>query len=268
MQSTLFDLTGKTAIVTGGSMGIGQRLVNGLAEHGANVVIGDIDQKLAEKVAGEVEAHGGKALAIKTDVCNPDDVDRLVLATTQQFGAVDILVNNVGGTGGGSGLTETLPLERWRRTMDLTVTSAFLCSQRVGRVMIGQNRGKIINIASVYGLVGQDSSLYDLRPDGLPSESLDYAAGKGAIVNMTRALAVYWARYGINVNAVAPGMVKTERLGASISAEAWERLSRRTPLKRPAKPEDMAGAVIYLSSPAADFVTGHILVVDGGWQAW
>lgn len=266
MPSSLFDLTGKVAIVTGGGMGIGRRLAHGLADSGANVVIADIKHDLTESVAQEVEERGVRALAIQTDVCDPADVDRLVQTAVDHFGTVDILVNNAGGGGGGP--TTTLSLDAWHFTMDLTVTSAFLCSQRVGRVMIEKQSGKIINVASVYGFVGQDSRLYDRLPNGELTESLAYAAGKGAIVNMTRSLAVYWARYNINVNAIAPGMVKTERLSEQISAETWDRLSQRTPLNRPAKPQDMAGAVIYLASPAADFVTGEIIAVDGGWLAW
>lgn len=266
MTTSMFDLSGKVAIVTGAAMGIGQRLARGLAERGANIVIADIASDQAEEVAGEIKARGGKALAITASAIDSNDVDRLVETTIQHYGTLDILVNNAGG--GRAGSTATLSLEDWHFTMDLCVTSAFLCSQRAGRVMIEKRAGKIINVASVYGFVGQDSSLYDLRPDGQLTESLAYAAGKGAIVNMTRSLAVYWARYNINVNAIAPGMVKTEQLAGSISTEAWDRLSQRTPLKRPAKPEDMEGAVIYLASPASDFVTGQILAVDGGWLAW
>lgn len=266
MTISMFDLTGRVAIVTGGAMGIGQRLAMGLAEHGASVVIADLALAEAEAGASAIESQGGRAIAVQANVCDEDDVERLVGTTVAQFGSVDILVNNAGGGRGGP--TVDLSLDDWRFTMDLCVTSAFLCSQRAGRVMIENGGGKIINVASVYGFVGQDSSLYDLRPDGQLTESVAYAAGKGAIVNMTRSLAVYWARHNINVNAIAPGMVRTERLAGSISAEAWDRLSQRTPLKRPAKPEDMQGAVIYLASPASDFVTGQTLAVDGGWLAW
>jgi gluconate 5-dehydrogenase len=264
----LFDLTGRVAVVTGGAQGIGRRLAQGLAEHGANVVIADVAGDLAEQAAGQIEALGAKALPVTTDVTVPDDVDRLVETTVRRFGTIDILCNNAGGSGGKSGPAETLPLEYWNHTFALTITSAFLCSQRAGRVMIAKRYGKIINTASVYGLVGHDPSLYGPGPDGEPRESLAYGAAKGAVVNFTRALAVYWARHNITVNAIAPGMVKTERLGVSHNTQVWDRLANRTPLKRPARPEDMTGAVVYLASPAADFVTGQILVVDGGWTIW
>ena len=262
----MFNLTGKVAIVTGGGTGIGRQLIQGLSEHGANVVIADIDADTSQRAADDINGQGGSAIEVRTDVCDKDNVDLLVKETISHFGKVDILVNNAGGGGGGP--TATLPLEAWHFTMNLTVTSAFLCSQRAGREMIDKGGGRIINVASVYGFVGQDFRLYDRRPDGQPTEALAYAAGKGAIVNMTRALAVYWARYGINVNAIAPGMVRTERLAEQISQETWERLSDRTPLGRPGRPQDMAGAVVFLSSPAAAFVTGETIAVDGGWLAW
>jgi NAD(P)-dependent dehydrogenase (short-subunit alcohol dehydrogenase family) len=264
----LFDLSGRVAIVTGGAQGIGRSLAQGLAEHGADVAIADVEGGLAEQAASEIEALGVKALPVAADVTAPDEVDRMVEATVRRFGRIDILCNNAGGSGGKGGRAESLPLEYWNHTFALTVTSAFLCSQRAGRVMIERRYGRIINTASVYGLVGHDPSLYEPGPDGQPRESLAYAAAKGAMVNFTRALAVYWARHNVNVNAIAPGMVRTERLGVSHSAETWQRLAERTPLKRPGRPEDMIGAVIYLASPAADFVTGQILAVDGGWTIW
>ena len=266
MDTSMFDLSERVAIVTGGGMGIGQRLSSGLASHGARVVVVDIALDGAEETAAQIEAAGGRAIAVRADATDPDSVQRMVDTAVSHFGTVDIMVNNAGGGRGEA--TKDLSLEDWRFTLDLCATSTFLCSQRAGRVMIEQGGGKIINVASVYGLVGQDSSLYDLGPDGELRESLAYAAGKGAVVNMTRSLAVYWARFGINVNAIAPGMVRTERLAQTISVDAWDRLSQRTPLKRPARPEDMRGAVIYLASPASDFVTGQILAVDGGWVAW
>lgn len=266
MDMSTFDLSGRVAIVTGGGMGIGQRLALGLAEHGASVVVADIAVAGAEETAGKIESAGGRAIAVSADATNQDSVQQMVDTAVSHFGTVDIMVNNAGGGRGAP--TKDLSLEDWHFTLDLCATSAFLCSQRAGRVMIEKGGGKIINVASVYGLVGQDSSLYDLGPDGELRESLAYAAGKGAIVNMTRSLAVYWARYKINVNAIAPGMIRTERLAQTMTGDAWDNLSRRTPLKRPGTPEDMQGAVIFLASPASDFVTGQTLAVDGGWVAW
>jgi NAD(P)-dependent dehydrogenase (short-subunit alcohol dehydrogenase family) len=268
VEASPFDLSGKVAIVTGGGMGIGQALARGLAAHGASVVIADLDRERAEQVVREIEGRGGRGLAVTANVAASGDVDRMVEAAVGAFGTIDILVNNAGGIGREPGLSEELSLDSWNHTLNVTLTSAFLCSQRAGRVMIRQRRGKIVNVASVYGLVGHDPSLYPPTPDGEPRETIAYAAAKGGIVNLTRALAVYWARHQINVNAIAPGMVRTARLAAYYDDQVWDGLSRRTPLKRPATPTDMAGAVIFLASPASDFVTGQILPVDGGWTAW
>jgi gluconate 5-dehydrogenase len=262
-----FDLSGQTAIVTGGGWGIGEHIARGLADHGAHVVIADVAGERAERVAAEIDDRGGRALPVTTDVCDPAAVDRLVETTCQAFGAIDVLVNNAGG-GRGFGPTVDLALADWQATFDLTVTSAFLCCQRAGRVMIRQGRGTILNIASIYGLVGYAPTMYDLRPDGNYPESLAYAAAKGAVVAMTRTLATYWAPHGIRVNAIAPGPVKTERLGASISSDTWQRLADRTLLKRPADSDDLVGAAVFLASPASAYITGQVLAVDGGWTAW
>jgi gluconate 5-dehydrogenase len=262
-----FDLTGRVAIVTGAGAGIGRRIARGLAGEGATVVVADLNRAAASTVTLEIEAEGGSSAAVEADVTDPGDVARLVDETVARFGTVDILVNNAGG-GRGYGATVDLSLSEWQGTMDLTLTSAFLCAQAAGKVMIAQGRGKVINIASVYGIVGHDPTLYDPMPSGEHTESLAYATAKGAIISMTRALAIYWAKHNIQVNAIAPGMVRTERLAQTISPDTWGRLSARTPMGRPADPEDMAGAAIYLASDASSYVTGQILVVDGGWTVW
>ncbi len=266
-MASRFDLTGRVAIVTGGGAGIGRRLALGLAGEGATVEVADISLEAATQVAGEIAAEGGSGTPVGADVTNPADVARLVEEAVSRFGAVDILVNNAGG-GKGYGATVDLSLSEWQATMDLTLTSAFLCAQQAGRVMIGQGRGKIINIASVYGLVGHDPTRYDPLPDGTYPESLAYLTAKGGVISMTRALAIYWARHNIQVNAIAPGMVKTERLAQKISPETWDRLSARIPIGHPADPDDLVGAAIYLASDAANYVTGQIVAVDGGWTAW
>jgi len=266
-MASRFDLTGQVAIVTGGGAGIGRRLALGLAAEGAGVTVVDISPEQAEHVAAEIETAGGNGLPIAADVTNPADVARLVEETVARFGTVDILINNAGG-GKGYGLTVDLSLTEWQATLDLTLTSAFLCAQQSGRVMIAQRRGRIINIASVYGLVGHDPTLYDPLPDGEYPESLAYVTAKGGVVSMTRALAIYWARHNIQVNAIAPGMVRTERLAHTISPDTWDRLSARTPMGRPADPDDLVGAAIYLASDACRYVTGQVLSVDGGWTAW
>ena len=158
-------------------------------------------------------------------------------------------------------------MEVWQRVFDVNSSGTFLCSQRAGRIMVPQGGGCIINIASVYGHVGVDPSVS--HPPGEPSrEDLAYSASKGAVISMTRALATYWADYKIRVNAISPGMIRTERLKTAVPSDTWSRMVQRTPLKRPGTGEDLQGAVIYLASDAASFVTGQVLCVDGGWLAW
>ena len=261
----LFDLSGQTAIVTGGGSGIGRDLAVALAEAGANLVIPDISGSVAEEGAAAVRAVGREALALEVDVADQAAVERCFAATLDRFGRLDVLVNNAGG--GRQAPTVSLSAEDWQRVFDVNVHGIFYCCQLAGRLMIEQRRGKIINIASVYGLVGTDERLY-IRDDGQPHQSLAYNSSKGAVVNLTRALAVQWAPHGVNVNAIAPGMIRTKRLATRISPQTWENLVERTPMRRWGTGEDLTGAALYLASRASDFVTGHILVVDGGWTAW
>lgn len=256
-----FDLSGRVALVTGAGNGIGKRLARGLAEAGAAVVVADIDGAAATEVA---LAIGGMARVV--DVTDPASIDALFAAIDAQYGRIDVVVNNAGG-GGGNAPTLDLKLEDWQAGIDLTLTSAFLCAQQAGRRMVAQGGGKIINVASVYGMVGHESALYDLRPDGEPPESLTYLVTKAGVINLTRGLAVYWAKHNIQVNAIAPGMVKTERLGQQISEAAWDRLAARTPMGRPADPDELVGAVIFLASPAASYITGQTIIIDGGWTS-
>jgi NAD(P)-dependent dehydrogenase (short-subunit alcohol dehydrogenase family) len=259
--SERFDLSGQVALVTGAGNGIGKRLATGLAEAGARVIVADLDGASATEVAMTI---GGVAEAV--DVTNPASIAHLFARIDERFGRIDVVVNNAGG-GGGNAPTLDLKLEDWQAGIDLGLTSAFLCAQQAGRRMVLQGGGRIINVASVYGLLGHESTLYDLRPDGEPPESLTYLVTKAGIINLTRGLAVYWAKHNIRVNAIAPGMVKTERLGAMLSEAAWDRLSARTPMGRPMAPEELIGATIFLASDASSFITGQTLIIDGGWTS-
>jgi NAD(P)-dependent dehydrogenase (short-subunit alcohol dehydrogenase family) len=266
-ESIPFSLSGTVAVVTGSGRGIGRALAMGLADQGAAIVIADISTDLATETADLLKQQSKSAISLGVDVTDPSDVERLFQTVLKEFGRLDVLVNNAGGAVGVRPTVE-VSVEEWRATLDLCLTSAFLCSQQAGRLMMPQGNGSIINIASVFGIVSPDPSLYDPNADGSPREAVAYAAAKGGLISMTRALAVYWAPHGIRVNAVAPGMVKTEILGRTLSPATWQRLADRTPLGRAGRPMEMAGAVVFLASHASDFVTGQTLVVDGGWTSW
>lgn len=261
----LFNLEGRIAIVTGGGTGLGRQMARGLAEAGADLVLTGRRPELLEQVTGEIRALGRRVLAVPADVTVPEQVQAMVDRVMTEFGRIDILVNNAGITHI-QPVTE-LPLDKWQEVMSTNVSGIFLCSQAVGRAMIAQGKGKIINISSVYGSVGIDASLYE-KPNQPVLEALPYATSKGAVLNLTRDLACNWARYGINVNSISPGMFITDQGRDITGAEVVARLAQRTPAKRFGSEQDLKGAVVFLASDAADFVTGHDLVVDGGWLAW
>jgi NAD(P)-dependent dehydrogenase (short-subunit alcohol dehydrogenase family) len=249
----LFDLDGRTAIVTGGGTGIGLQMADALAELGANVVVCGRDGERCERVAAELERDRGvRCAGLPCDVSSPADVARLVAETRDRFGRIDVLVNNAG-TAWADPVEDT-PLRGWQKVVDVNLTGVFLCSQAVGRVMIAQGGGKIVNIASITGLRGQ------------PPEDLDaiaYSTTKGAVVAFTRDLATKWARHGIAVNAIAPGWFPTD-LSQPVLDRAGDRLTAGIPMRRYGGDSDLKGAIAYLASPASDYVTGHTLVVDGG----
>ena len=195
------------------------------------------------------------------NVIEPHSVEELAATTVERFHRIDILVNNAG-TPGADIPVETGTLDEWKRLTDVNVAGVFLCSQAVGRVMIKQESGKIINIASMYGLVGTDQRLYDQSPKMIRG-CMAYAASKGGVIAATRFLAVYWAKHKINVNCISPGGFYRSQDESFVKAYCC-----RTPLARMGNSDDLKGAVVYLSSAASDYVTGHNLVVDGGFTAW
>ena len=249
----LFDLRGSIAIVTGGATGIGLQMADALAELGANVVVCGRDGGRCERAAADLErARGVRCAGLACDVSSSDDVSRLVAETCRRFGRIDVLVNNAGTAWAGP--VEDTPLRGWQKVVDVNLTGVFLCSQAVGRAMIGQGGGKIVNIASITGLRGR------------PPEELDaiaYSTTKGAVVAFTRDLAAKWARHGIAVNAIAPGWFPTD-LSRPVLDRAGDRLTAAIPLRRYGGDSDLKGAIAYLASAASDYVTGHTLVVDGG----
>ncbi|MGE5577508.1 MAG: SDR family oxidoreductase [Syntrophothermus sp.] len=251
----LFDLTGRVAVVTGGSMGLGIQFARALAELGAKLALCARKVERCEQAAAELRQLGVKALALRCDVTNAADVQALVDRTLEEFGRIDILVNNAGVSWGGP--LEDLPLEQWNRVMAANVTGTFLCAQAVGRVMIQQKGGKIINLASVAGLGGSPPEVMD---------AVVYSASKGAVIAFTRDLACKWAKYNINVNAIAPGWFPTH-MSEWIIEHRKDLLLPHIPLGRFGGEDDLKGAVAFLASDASNYVTGQVLVVDGGVSA-
>jgi NAD(P)-dependent dehydrogenase (short-subunit alcohol dehydrogenase family) len=253
MGLNLFDLTGQTAIVTGGGSGIGLQFATGLAEAGANVILCARKVERCELAAKELSAnHGVRAVGLRCDVSQPEDVQRVVDRAKQEFGRVDILVNNAGTSWGAA--AEEYPLARWKTVIDVNLTGVFLMSQAVGREMILAGGGKIVNIASAAAFGGSPPDLMD---------AIAYNASKGGVISFTRDLAVKWAEYAINVNAIAPGWFPTDMSKALLERNRAAYLDR-IPLGRFGGEEDLRGVVVFLASRAANFVTGQIVVVDGG----
>ncbi len=253
----LFRLDGKTAIVTGGGRGLGRYMAEALSEAGAAVVLCSRKKVPLEEVQREIEAGGGRALAVECDVTDEESVKGVVSAAAESFGSVDIVVNNSGITWGAP--PEEMPLDRFDQVMRVNVRGTFLMSQAAGRRMIEAGAGgAIINISSVAGLVGGHSDYM---------QTVGYNSSKGAIISMTRDLATSWARHNITVNAIAPGWFPT-RMSGGLIAQFEKGMLAGIPLGRFGNPEDLKGVVIFLSSPAASYVTGQTVVVDGGATEW
>ena len=252
----LMSLDGRVSVVTGGATGLGFSMALGLAEAGSSVVIASRKLAACEEAAHEIEKTGAKALAVACDVTKPDQVEAMKDAVLQRFGRVDALVNNAGRAWVAA--PEDMPLERWQQVFDLNITGPFLCSQVLGREMIKAKSGKIVNIASVAGVVGRNPAAYN---------SIAYGSSKGALVNFTRDLAVKWAQHNIQVNCICPGFFVTP-LNQKMYEKNRENIDREIPLGRTGGPDDLKGAVVLLTSKASDFMTGAIVPVDGGALAW
>ncbi|HWO34084.1 MAG TPA: SDR family oxidoreductase [Candidatus Acidoferrum sp.] len=261
----LFDLTGRVAIVTGGSIGLGRQMAEGLAEMGADVVLCARKKERCHQAAEELQQLGVKAIALGCDVKNPDSIQEMVEATLSQFGRIDVLINNAGISWGAP--VEEMRLEDWNKVIETNLTGTFLCAQAVGKVMIRQGRGengagknsagKIINIASVAGLGG--------APAELPA--IGYHASKGGVISFTKDLACKWASHNIQVNAIAPGWFPTH-MSNRVLEHHEELFLSHIPLRRFGNEHDLKGAAVFLASAASNYVTGHVLVVDGGQSAW
>ena len=252
----LFDLTGKVALVTGGSRGLGLEMAAALGEAGARVVISARRDQWLAPAEQELRSRGIEVLAVTCDVSNPDDVNAAVRATIDRFGRLDVLINNAGISWGES--VETMPLDKWKQVFDTNAVGCFLMSQAVGNEMLRLlNGGAIINIASVAGMIGLDPDVLD---------AVGYSASKGAIIMLTRDLAVKWAPHGIRVNAIAPGFFDT-RLSHALLQKTQQKIEKTTPMGRIGQPGELAGVAVFLASAAASYVTGQVLAVDGGMTA-
>jgi len=252
----LMNLDGRVSVVTGGATGLGLQMATGLAEAGSHIVVCSRKLENCEAAAQQIAKLGVQTLAVACDVTKPDQVEAMKEAMLKKFGRVDILVNNAGRAWAAP--PEDTPLERWQQVFDLNITAPFLCAQALGREMIKQKRGKIINIASIAGLVGRNPRAYS---------SISYSASKGALVNFTRDLAVKWAQHNIQVNAICPGFFVTP-LNQKLYEKNKENIDREIPLGHTGGADDLKGMAVLLASDASNFITGAIIPVDGGSTAW
>lgn len=248
----LFSLKNKVAIITGASRGLGLMMAEGFAEAGARVVICSRNLDACEQAATNIRKSGAECHALRCDVTNNDEIDNLTEYTLDQFGTIDILVNNAGMAWGDE--LEAMPIERWDQLYQINVRGTFLCTRAVGKHMIKKRSGKIINIASMSALKPIDPAIA-ITPA--------YASTKGAIIALTKNLARYWAKHNINVNAIAPGIFPTE-MSRSLVERKREVMEAAVPLGRFGEKDDFKGVAVFLAAPASNYMTGHILTVDGG----
>ena len=272
----LFTLHGSTAIVTGGAGLLGAQFCRTLAKAGAMVIVADRDKQGAIKLAESMVDENLSAIGIATDVTDPQSVEKMVNAAMGKRGRVDILVNSAAldpkfdphhrlddNQETRSGAFEYFPLDVWNAAMNVNLTGAFLCCQAVGRVMLAQSSGVMINIASIYGMVGPDQRLYQRPGESQQYKPVYYSVTKAGILGMTSYLATYYAGKNIRVNALTPGGVYNGHDDQFLQA-----YTARTILGRMAHKDEMNGALLFLASDASSYMTGANLVVDGGWTAW
>ena len=256
----LFNLTGQVAIVTGGARGLGRQMALALAEAGADVAICDLLEEEGQRTATELAALGRRSFCGKVDVTRVDQIEAFIAHVVERLGKIDILVNNAGMSSDGLALDEE-PDDAWRRMIDTNLSSMFYFGKRVARHMIDRGEGGVIlNMASINALVISNIA---------PRHNVPYCVAKAGVAQLTRGMAADWASYGIRVNAIAPGTMLTAQTAASRKyPEIVERIIANTPMKRYGEEEEIKGLVVYLASPASSFMTGSLVVMDGGTTIW
>ncbi|MFK8083981.1 MAG: SDR family oxidoreductase [Granulosicoccus sp.] len=253
--SSLFDLSGKTALITGGSRGLGLQIAESLGEAGATLMLTARKDDELKAATAHLNERGIKAQWVAADASDPEQIDKVCDATMAVLGHVDILVNNAGASWAAP--AEEHPLAAWDKIMNLNVRSVFLMSQAIANAsMIGRKQGRIINLASIAGLAGS-----------MEAKLIAYGTSKGAVVNFTRTLAAEWGSYGINVNAIAPGFFPSKMTRGLISELGEDTMASKVPLKRLGDDDDLKGAALLFASEAGKHITGQILAVDGGASA-
>ena len=260
----LFKLDDRVAIVTGAGRGIGRTLAHALAEAGAHVAVAEFMPENGKRVVKEIQTIGKRAMSIQTDVSDYESVAKMVDSVYKEFGRIDILVNNAGvvykpvDSGGASIPTEDVSPDNWEQVIQVNLCGVFYCAQLVGKMMIKQGSGNIVNIASMSAFVAN-----------LGRHNNAYCAAKGGVVMFTRQLAADWAAYGIRVNGIAPGYIRTEIGAGPLEEPALKELiPKMTPMTRAGVPEDLKGLVVFLSSDASGYLTGQTIIIDGGYTLW
>jgi NAD(P)-dependent dehydrogenase (short-subunit alcohol dehydrogenase family) len=248
-------LDGRTAVITGASSGLGARFARALGGAGATVVVGARRKERLDALVADLRSQGAEAVAVGCDVTVDSDVERLIAVALETAGGLDVLVSAAGIAPSEDEAIESPDL--FRRVLAVNTTGLYMCARAAAAVMLERGGGSIVNVASISGLVAGDGT-----------DTPSYAASKGAVINLTRELAVRWAPQGIRVNALAPGWFPTEMTAETLASESGRRfVAERTPLGRPGRPDELDGALLFLAADASSYVTGHTVVVDGGWTA-
>jgi NAD(P)-dependent dehydrogenase (short-subunit alcohol dehydrogenase family) len=249
----LFDLTGKVALVTGGSRGLGEEMAEGLAEAGASLMLLARREQWLTPTIDRMKQRGFRCEGMLCDVSKPGEVKASVEKTAEIYGRIDILINNAGVSWGAP--PEEMPLDKWQMVIDVNLTGAFLFSQAAAAHMIRQKYGRIVNVASISGLLGS-----------LSLQTAGYVASKGGLISLTRDLAAAWADHNIRVNAIAPGFFPS-RMTEKVLPRMQEYLANRVPMRRAGVPGELKGVAVFLAADASNYITGQTIVVDGGVTA-